>query len=327
MKKKYILGIDTSNYTTSAALTDLKGRVVSEKAVLLKVKQGERGLRQSDALFKHIEIIPEIISTVAGSAGTDYSPSMIAAVSFSSRPRPVEGSYMPVFKAGECVGRSIADILDVPFYDFSHQEGHIEAVKHFSDAADRKRILSWHLSGGTCELLIADEKETSGYNIEIYASTGDISFGQLFDRIGVRLGMDFPSGRYLDEIALSEGERTSLLKPVFVRNNCINLSGMESQCMRLFDSSNVDTDGLIREVFKKVSDCLLKMTENAARETGIKDVIFAGGVSSSRYLRNALNEYFAGKDVNVIFGNSSYSTDNAVGTALLGGKMVWPENR
>ncbi|MEL7655981.1 MAG: hypothetical protein AAGU75_08745, partial [Bacillota bacterium] len=59
--KDFVLGIDTSNYTTSLALTDHKGKIVIDSRKLLTVKQGERGLRQSHALFQHMENLPEMI--------------------------------------------------------------------------------------------------------------------------------------------------------------------------------------------------------------------------------------------------------------------------
>ena len=68
MKNRFILGIDTSNYKTSVALTDMHQNVVCDLRKFLKVKQGEKGLRQSDALFQHVRNLPELFEELAGSA-------------------------------------------------------------------------------------------------------------------------------------------------------------------------------------------------------------------------------------------------------------------
>ena len=121
------LGIDTSNYRTSVALVDEKGEILFNHRELLDVPQGERGLRQSVAFFNHVQRLPEVIEKAM--AYRDR----IRAVAVSERPRPREGSYMPCFTAGSACAREVASALGVPLYLTSHQEGHIEAVRYYSD--------------------------------------------------------------------------------------------------------------------------------------------------------------------------------------------------
>ena len=128
MDSSFILGIDTSNYKTSVAVVTEQGEILCNIQEFLTVKQGERGLRQSDAFFQHVLKIPELAGKAIETAG-DRKP---AAVSVSTRPRPVEGSYMPVFQAGLSAAKLIASAWTVPLFTFSHQEGHIEAVRHNS---------------------------------------------------------------------------------------------------------------------------------------------------------------------------------------------------
>ena len=137
------LGLDTSNYTTSAAFFD--GWNGGNAGKLLEVKPGERGLRQSEALFQHVKALPgrmeELRSQGLGEA---------SAVAASTRPRAVEGSYMPCFLAGESLGRSLAAALKVPFYEVSHQQGHLAAAAWSAGRMDLldSPFLAWHLSGG-----------------------------------------------------------------------------------------------------------------------------------------------------------------------------------
>ena len=89
-----VIGIDTSNYTTSIAFFDGSSGVNCSR--LLPVKQGELGLRQSDAVFAHIKSLPEL----SGRLFSDAQVGNITAVGVSTRPRAVEGSYMPCFMVG-----------------------------------------------------------------------------------------------------------------------------------------------------------------------------------------------------------------------------------
>ena len=310
-----MLGIDTSNYKTSVAVVNSDGETVQDLRRPLAVKEGERGLRQSHALFQHLEALPQLIGeAVAGNGGR------FAAVSVSTRPRPVASSYMPVFKAGENIAMVFSHALGIPVYKFSHQEGHIEAVKNCSSFKGKEKFLCYHLSGGTSELLSVD-----GSTIEIIGGTKDISFGQAIDRTGVLLGMPFPCGGQFDEISLKAGRQSSFLKDIPVDGLFVNLSGMEAQAARVVGSgvSESEKDMLIKEIIDKIAGALVKLTERAVAETGISDVLFTGGVSSSKYLFGALHACFDSTEVNVDFGDQALSSDNAVGIAVLGGRQLW----
>ena len=186
---RYTLGVDTSNYATSLAVFDTAGEVVCAKKRFLPVKAGQLGLRQSDALFHHTAALPEMLQELA----QEFDLTKIDAVGVSQKPRPVEGSYMPCFLAGESQGRSIAEVLGIPFFPVSHQQGHIAAAAWSAGRLDLldAPMLAWHLSGGTTELLLV---EPDGVNIraEKLGGTSDISAGQLIDRTGVLLGLNFP---------------------------------------------------------------------------------------------------------------------------------------
>ncbi len=319
-KKECVLGIDTSNYKTSVAVVDSCGTILCDLRTLLKVKQGERGLRQSDALFQHIENLPHLLDKA-------LSPEMvrrIGAVAFSDRPRPAEGSYMPVFKAGISFGKTIAAALQVPYWNFSHQEGHIEAIKFYSGFQEQERFLCYHLSGGTCELL----KVEQGI-IKKIGGSKDLSFGQVIDRVGVKLGMAFPAGEEMDKRALGAEKATKVLTKIPSDELFLNLSGIETQCSRKAESlvqegaAPSEQDALIRELFDRMVQILTEMTKQAAAKTKINHVLFTGGVSSSQYISKKLAAHFKDTPIFLEFGQQYLSQDNAVGIALLGGKKLW----
>ena len=319
MKELY-LGIDTSNYRTSVAAVDADGKILSQKAVLLDVPEGKRGLRQSDAFFMHSNRLPGYIEELFGS--TD--PANIKAVGVSERPRRVEGSYMPCFLAGVNAAREIAASLKVPVYCFSHQEGHAAAVMESEGKTAASRTLFFHLSGGTTEALICSPDD-KGYNMEIVGGTRDISVGQLFDRFGVAMGMPFPSGKYLDDTAfrtlektdfdIKKTEKTGVIPKLKADDGYFNLSGAETRLMRYAETQNsISADAVTAELFSSVIELILK-TALYLSEKYCADLIYmAGGVASSRTFRAIAQKY---RSAVIQFGIPELSGDNAAGTALL----------
>ena len=321
MENRFILGIDTSNYKTSIAVTDKQLNIICDLRRFLRVKQGERGLRQSDALFQHIKNLPELIEEMGISGGCRFE-----AIAYSSKPRPAEGSYMPVFLAGESFARSLASVMGIPALAFSHQEGHIEAINSFSGLRSRKQILACHFSGGTSELLKAADN-SRGYDIEIIGGSRDIAFGQVIDRAGVLMGMSFPSGEEMDKAAMNAAASSKLLTPIKVRDAWLNLSGTDTQMKRIItDGMYEDRECLIRELFEKTADAMVRMAAQGSEKTGIRDIIMAGGVTSSSFIRRRVSDALNAMNINAEFDDRGLAQDNAVGIAILGGRRIWQQN-
>ena len=308
--KKYFMGIDTSNYTSSVAIVDENNNVIFDDRIILNVKIGERGLRQSDALFQHINNVPYIISKMTETIDTNQ----IKAISVSSQPRALDDSYMPVFLAGKSFGKSLSDVLKCNYYEFSHQQGHLKAAM-YNNKIKKQNFKGMQISGGTTEVLSIDTNNKD-YIINIIGETKDISIGQLIDRIGVKLGYEFPCGKYLDkEASAYKNKYEKKLKKIHMEDLDINLSGIETQCMNLINN-NIDEKQIIHELFTKIADMLvniiIKCTEND------DEFILMGGVASSEFIRNRISNDIKLKNKSIYFGEKEYSLDNAVGTALLG---------
>lgn len=315
MAHSVYLGIDTSNYTTSAAVVSDEGEDFRAKRIL-EVPHGEKGVRQSDALFCHTRDLSAILGEALAKARARFPDARIAAVGVSTRPRSVEGSYMPCFLAGVNAARSIAEALDVPCYEVSHQEGHIEAARFGATRlgkpfpADAREFLAFHLSGGTGELLCVKEKGV-GYETRLLFETLDITPGQLIDRAGVLLGLDFPAGKELEKLAEKENRSFSVKIPK--KEGGVNLSGFENKVREMIEKGE-KPETVASYVFAVVREAASAMLEHAPEDL---PVLFGGGVSSSHLLREALardNHYFAHPD---------YTADNAVGVALIARKGVF----
>lgn len=299
------LGIDTSNYTTSVAA--ISGNDVISKRQLLPVKAGERGIRQSDGVFQHMKLLPELFSELSKEADMKK----IAAVGVSTRPRNVEGSYMPVFLAGEGYARVISDTLKVPLYRFSHQDGHVMAGIYScgTDELLSGDFLSVHLSGGTTEIL-KSRFTGGGFSHEIIGGTRDISAGQFIDRIGVKTGLQFPAGKALEELSKSAEKPIKL--PISTDGAYMNFSGVETKASRM--AENCDRAELALGVLTAVKNTLVKSLNSAISDTGIKRILIVGGVASNGLIREGLRNELNGE---VFFASTELSTDNAVGIAGL----------
>ncbi len=305
------LGIDTSCYTTSVAAVDENGNLAAEARKLLSVADGERGLRQSEAFFKHINNFTELYKNVLDK----IDPADIAAVCVSTQPRGLGHSYMPVFYSGRRLAETIAMSLNVPLFATDHQQGHIQAAL-YSCPMDSDEFFAVHLSGGTTEVLHVREQKTD-FKIKIVAASSDINAGQLIDRLGVKMGMHFPAGKEVDRIAC-ENENGAVLLPISASMGTCSFSGTEAAAIREFEAG-CDRGALCEGIMWAVTRTLAKMVGGAAYYAGVGEVLMAGGVSSSAYLREKLPALLKkkGMPINIKFSDARFSSDNAVGVALL----------
>jgi len=307
-----ILSIDTSCYTTSVAIMDLEGRLICDVRRPLPVEKGCRGLRQSDAVYAHTRNLPYVLEEALGQCPAER----LTAIAVSTRPRPTDGSYMPVFTAGEGQARILAAALKLPKYTFSHQEGHLAAALWSASLNWEEPFLALHLSGGTGEILsvkpgkpLAEgENQNPAYDISLVGDT-DLPPGQFVDRVGVALGLPFPAGADLDRLALSATCRDFRL-PGCVQGTHISFSGPESAAQRAV-KKGVDPGQIAAAVFDNIAKSVQKAIRAARDQNHIEKVLLMGGVAASQNIRNYLE-----RD-EVFFCPAQFSSDNAVGLAIL----------
>jgi N6-L-threonylcarbamoyladenine synthase len=303
MIRELTVAFDTSNYTTSCAVFD--GAEGINFGRLLDVAPGQLGLRQSEALFSHVKRLPEIVKRLEIDGD-------IIAVGASTKPRETEDSYMPCFLAGASQGMVLAQILGVPFFAFSHQQGHIAAAAWSAGRLDllEREHLAWHLSGGTTELLHVRPQGTAVV-CEIIGGTNDVSAGQLIDRTGKFLHLGFPAGKEVDRLATS-ADRDILYTPK-INGLEFSLSGVEHKMKGLIESGE-EPKNIAYFVLASLVSTVHKVTIRALDRYGDIPVLYSGGVASNSLLR--------GKTADGIFAEPQYSTDNAMGIAILTHRAV-----
>jgi N6-L-threonylcarbamoyladenine synthase len=302
-----VIGIDTSNYTTSIACFDGVDGVNCSK--LLPVQQGRLGLRQSDAVFSHIKSLPEL----SGRLFCNVEAGSLTAIGVSTRPRAVEGSYMPCFMVGYTHGKMLSELLKVPLFEVSHQQGHVAASLWSAGRMDLmdEPHLAWHLSGGTTELLLV---EPEGKNVKCtrIGGTSDISAGQLIDRTGVLLGLPFPCGKHLDQLS-----KSATLTDVF-KVKCpgmeFSLSGVQNKVEQY--SATHTPEETAGYALRCVCNAVYQATSNALKQYPGLEIVFSGGVASNSMLRQALTP------LRPVFAKPEFSTDNAMGVAVLAHRLM-----
>ena len=298
-----VIGIDTSNYTTSIAYFD--GTDGMNCSRLLPVKSGELGLRQSDAVFAHIKSLPEL----SGRLFSHVQKEAITAVGVSTRPRAVEGSYMPCFMVGYSHARMLSELLKIPLVEVSHQQGHVAASLWSAGAMELMDSphLAWHLSGGTTELLLVEPKDKNVICTRIGGTT-DISAGQLIDRTGQLLELPFPSGKHLDLLS-----NDAQLQDVF-RVKCSNmefsLSGVQNKVQQFHGQHNQPKE-TAAYALRCVAKAVYLASEQALKAYPGLPIVFSGGVASNSLLRDVI------APLKPLFAQPQFSTDNAMGVAVL----------
>lgn len=296
------IGFDTSNYTTSVAVFD--GEHMINKRRLLTVKSGERGLRQSDAVFQHTVNMPSLISEIS------VDKNNIRAVAVSSRPRNIDGSYMPCFLVGINNAVSVSKFSGAPLYKTSHQVGHILAGLYSIKRLDliNEPFVAFHISGGTTEALLVVPDNDEIITAKIIAQSSDLKAGQAIDRAGVMMGLPFPCGKELDRLSLLS-EKKYKIKPSMNGFDC-SLSGVENKAKKLFENGESKED-ISKFVLTYIANAIDEMTQRIIDAYGNIPIMFVGGVMSNTLIRNQIT-----KKYNAYFAEPDLSCDNACGIAI-----------
>ncbi|MCI5945766.1 MAG: peptidase M22 [Oscillospiraceae bacterium] len=299
------LGVDTSNYTTSTALIDTEKMEAIQCKKLLPVKEGELGLRQSDAVFHHTKQLPEMVSALFGNKKISLD-----AIGVSVRPRNIEGSYMPCFLCGEGLADSLGAVNKISVHKTSHQIGHILAALFSSQKLElvNEKFIAFHVSGGTTDCLLVTPDKEKVFDITEIGSSLDIKAGQAIDRTGLMLELKFPCGKELEKLAAMSDKKYKL-KPMLKNGNCC-LSGLENKCRKMLDDGERKED-IANYCLSFIYSTIYEMTKFALDRYGNMPIVYAGGVMSDKLIRDKLLQKF-----DAFFAEPDFSCDNAVGTAV-----------
>lgn len=304
---KLFLGIDTSAYTTSLCVVDADGQVVGDVREVLTVPLGKQGLRQSEAVFQHIQNLPRLAGRIREQVGKH---GVVAAIAATIAPRPQPGSYMPVFVPGSSFGEAYAHMAGVPFYQLSHQENHILSGIHTGGGPQSGRFLAVHLSGGTTELTEVAVAADGRMAVTVLGATGDLHAGQFVDRVGVALGLPFPAGPHVEKLALTSD--CAVTVPAVHKNGQLSFSGPLTALLR--EVGKADPGAIALGCLECIVRALVKWVKWAESQVDCTELLLVGGVAANAIIRQMLAEKLS--HWKLYFASPSYSTDNALGAAL-----------
>jgi N6-L-threonylcarbamoyladenine synthase len=314
-ERSFYIGLDTSAYTTSLALVDQAEELLIDSRLTLPVKQGSLGLRQSEAVFHHINNLPRLWPVGA----EILHGGVLRAIAAATQPRPVEGSYMPVFKVGEAFGLFLAQINSLNFLPLTHQEGHVMAGL-WSAGLPAGRYLTLHLSGGTTEIIVSEEISPGKLNLNLLSGSSDLNAGQFIDRLGKAMGLGFPSGPQLEVLACNAESNLPLLTTA-VCGSTVSFSGPASQAERLLQGG-CSRPGLARAIEVCIADSLIAALKHELKKSSSYDgLLVVGGVASNQFIRQRLKDS-VGELISLHFALPKYASDNAIGLAVQAARMT-----
>ncbi len=301
----FVLGIDTSNYTTSVALFDTDKMLILNSKQLLPVKKGEIGIRQSDAVFHHTKQLPLVMQKLFSEKNV-----LLSSVGVSSKPRNIDGSYMPCFTVGESLAENLSYVSGISVHKTSHQVGHILAASFSAKKLEliNGDFIAFHVSGGTTDCLLVSPCEENVILVEEIGCSLDLKAGQVVDRVGVMLGLSFPCGIMLEKLAEKSSSEFKV-KATMKGGNCC-LSGVENLCKKMLSDGEKPED-IAKFCLTYIYEAVKAMCENALKTHNNLPILFAGGVMSNKFIREKLENNFE-----CYFAKPEFSADNAAGVAI-----------
>lgn len=315
-----ILGIESSCDETAAAVIDDKRQILSN-IVSSQIKNHERfgGVVPEIAARAHLENIKTIIDMALVEADTNLDD--IDAVAATCGPGLIGGVLV-----GMMAGKTIAAVKDKPFIGINHLEGHILSPRLTDDIAFPYLVLL--VSGAHTQILIAHDLG----RYELLGTTLDDAVGECFDKVGRMLGLPFPGGKYVAELAgqcddkVLANERFPLPKPMKGRPGCdFSFSGLKTAVLKYVEDLKGDDKILLAAAMESaVADCIENRVENGIRifndRYGSKNraLVSGGGVAANTTIKSKLTDLTKRYEMTFNAPPAHLCTDNAAMIAWAG---------
>ncbi|WP_034551273.1 tRNA (adenosine(37)-N6)-threonylcarbamoyltransferase complex transferase subunit TsaD [Carnobacterium funditum] len=319
-KRNLILAIETSCDETSVAVIQ-DGHLLLSNIIASQIKSHMRfgGVVPEIASRHHVEQITQCIEEAMTEADVTYSD--LSAVAVTNGPGLVGALLIGVNAA-----KALAYAHDLPLIAVNHMAGHIYANRLVQPLVFP--LLSLVVSGGHTELVYMKEDG----DFKIIGETRDDAAGEAYDKVGRVLGLPYPGGKRIDEMA-HEGEDTYHFPRAMLKddNYDFSFSGLKSSFINLVHNADqkgeqLNPENLAASFQASVIEVLVSKTLRAAKELGVKQLVMAGGVAANQGLRNTLTKVVKEElsDVDLLVPPLSLCGDNA---AMIGAAAYVKYNR
>ena len=313
-----ILGIESSCDDTSAAVIR-DGVLLSNVTASQAVHEAYGGVVPELASRAHQQNIVPVVDQALKRAGV--AKEELSAVAFTRGP-----GLMGSLLVGVSFAKGFARALDIPLIDVNHLQGHVLAhfIKESEDDHDQPSFpfLCLLVSGGNSQIV-----RVKAYNdMEVMGQTIDDAAGEAIDKCSKVMGLGYPGGPVIDRLARQGNPLAYTFAKPHIEGYDYSFSGLKTSFLySLRDWLKDDPDfiehhkeDLAASLEHTIVEILMKKLRQAAKDTGIKEVAVAGGVSANNGLRNAFREHAAKYGWKIFIPKFSYTTDNAAMIAITG---------
>lgn len=301
-----ILAIESSCDDTSAAVC-LNGKVLANISADQKIHAEYGGVVPELASRAHtINIVP-VVDTALKRAGVSIEE--VDAIAFTRGP-----GLMGSLLVGAGFAKGLAQSLDKPMLDIHHMKAHVMA--HFIDEPKPEfPFLCLTVSGGHTQIVkVIDYNE-----MEVIGTTIDDAAGEAFDKTAKMIGLPYPGGPLIDKYAAEGNPLAFQFNEPQIQGLNYSFSGLKTSVLYFLRDQTKLNPNFVEENLKDICasvqhtiiQVLLKKVKRASRETGIKQIAIAGGVSANRGLRATLSEMAEKEKWTVFIPDFQYCTDNA----------------
>ena len=317
-KDIYILGIESSCDDTSAAVLR-NGVLLSNVTASQDVHMAYGGVVPELASRAHQQNVVPVVDQAIKRAG--ITKDMLSAVAFTRGP-----GLMGSLLVGVSFAKGFARSLDIPLIDVNHLQGHVMAhfIKESDDdnSAPPLPFLCLLVSGGNSQIV-----KINAYNdIQLLGQTIDDAAGEAIDKCSKVMGLGYPGGPIIDKLARKGNPLAYKFAEPHIANLDYSFSGLKTSflySLREWIKDDPDfiehhKEDIAASLEHTIVDILMKKLRLAVKQTGIKHVAVAGGVSANNGLRNAFKDHAKRYRWDIYIPKFSYTTDNAAMIAITG---------
>ena len=300
MKETLVLGIESSCDETSVAVVK-NGREVLSNVIDTQIKIHEQfgGVVPEIASRNHIEAISRVTKLALEQANVKLEDIDVIAPTYGP-------GLVGALLVGVSYGRGLAYALNKPLVGVNHLEGHISA-NYITHPDLEPPFLCMLTSGGNTQIVYVKDY----CDMEVLGRTRDDAIGEAFDKVARIIGLTYPGGPKIDKLA-EQGKATINFPKTHFENLDFSFSGIKTAVINLHHKNpEVNKADLCMSFEKAVTEVLTENIEKAIKQTGIKKVVLAGGVSANTHIREEFEKLGQKLNVQIYKPDLKLCTDNA----------------
>lgn len=300
MKETLVLGIESSCDETSVAVVK-NGREVLSNVIDTQIKIHEQfgGVVPEIASRNHIEAISRVTKLALEQANVKLEDIGVIAPTYGP-------GLVGALLVGVSYGRGLAYALNKPLVGVNHLEGHISA-NYITHPDLEPPFLCMLTSGGNTQIVYVKDY----CDMEVLGRTRDDAIGEAFDKVARVIGLTYPGGPKIDKLA-EQGKATINFPKTHFENLDFSFSGIKTAVINLHHKNpEVNKSDLCMSFEKAVTEVLTENIEKAIKQTGIKKVVLAGGVSANTHIREEFEKLGQKLNVQIYKPDLKLCTDNA----------------